>query len=155
MVLASTPFRVPQARRIARHQLADSEQRSASTNALKQERKIIGGRRHAYDEAFHNELASGLIEKGRALTGGAESKVQGVDKRRVGRWSVDVLGRQCVCSRCVLCYFNGAFCLSEDAANLGKLAQATRTYSLFCAELGVGVWLVSQATALPFFHGQG
>lgn len=55
----------------------------ASFNPLKWARRpLVGGRKRRHGEAFKRTVTEDLIKKGRAISGAATCKVEGVDERR-------------------------------------------------------------------------
>jgi hypothetical protein len=105
--------------------------------------RVRGGRRRNYEQAFKAELASGLLLRQRALLGSGESKVQGVDRRRLRDWQCREEMEMLVRLRRI--QHEGTWCLAEDAAKLGKPALEIKTFAILRPGSSEGGWMLNQA----------
>lgn len=119
----------------------------ALSNPLKwTRRELVGGRKRRHGEAFNGKVTEGLIKEGRAISGAATCKVDGVDERRFREWNS--LNQKAHLNCMVRVFGSGpptTVCVSEDAARLGSPALDIKTYTCFLPRLGLASWLPNQA----------
>ncbi|CAK0837422.1 unnamed protein product, partial [Prorocentrum cordatum] len=145
-------YECPAARAVVLHFCArlarmihSSDDNRGSTNPLKQDRVVAGGRKRRWHEGFKAEVTQGVVQKEKALTGLGACKLEGCDERRLREWQ----DKQCLstmaCSHRLLGDAVGTFSMSEDGARLGCPAVETKVYAMYHRGQSVALWLPNQA----------